>query len=184
MSMLLRCFALFLYLVSATWATAQADPSSDYFEAARHGSIPGLKAYLDAGGTIESRSPEGFTALILAAYNGQSAAVEFLLAHKADPCATDPRGNTALMGAIFKGNAEIAARFITTTCDIDQVNAAEQTALMYAALFNRTEIAKAILAKGADPARRDAKNNTAESVARAQGSDALADLLASPRSKR
>ncbi|MCP5775205.1 ankyrin repeat domain-containing protein, partial [Klebsiella pneumoniae] len=86
----------------------------------------------------------GYTGLILAAYHGQRAAVEQLLAAGADPCAQDKRGNTALMGAIFKGEVRIARRLIDATCNPDQRNGAGQTAAMYAAMFQRKELLDAL----------------------------------------
>lgn len=70
--------------------------------------------------------------MILAAYHGQSDAVERLLAAGANACVQDKRGNTALMGAIFKGELKIARRLLATECNPDQRNQAGQTAAMYA----------------------------------------------------
>ena len=81
----------------------------DIFEASRKGNIQRIqelvRQYPD---TMHAQDYKGFTPLILAAYNGQAEAVEFLLKNGADADAQDVSGNTALMGISFKGHENIA----------------------------------------------------------------------------
>src|SRR5258707_2269526 len=69
-----------------------------YFDAARAGRVDLLDGLIKAGVNPNERDPHGFTPLILAAYNEQPQAVDFLITNGADPCATDPKCNTALIG--------------------------------------------------------------------------------------
>lgn len=148
------------------------------FEAARLGRVDMIAPLLKAGADIDGTDKRGFTPLILAAYNGQMAAVDALLAQGADPCKPDAaQGNTALMGVAFKGDDAIAARLLKQTCDVDARNKAGQTALMMAALFGRTAQVDMLLKAGADRTLADDTGRTASSVAAAQGNAALAEML-------
>lgn len=146
----------------------RAQLKSIYFDAAREGSHERLAAFIDAHYDLETRDDNGYTALILAAYHGQQAAVEQLLAAGADPCGQDRRGNSALMGAIFKGELSIARRLMDADCAPDQRNRSGQTAAMYAALFQRQDILAALAAKGADLNAKDAMGNDAASLQKGQ----------------
>jgi len=194
--------ATFLLLVPVTWSgpllaqtndtTASSPGTGDaaagsmtlsrikelYFEAAREGRDDLLGGLLKSGVLQpDARNPQGYTALILAAYNEHPGTVDFLIGKGADACATDPKGNSSLMGVAFKGDAEIATRLIAAHCDVNAVNGAGQTALMMAALFGRTDVIKVLLAHGADPSRRDQAGNTAALLAQQQGSTAVVELL-------
>ena len=149
------------------------------FDAARIGRDDVIPALLHAGADLEARDPRGYTALILAAYNGQAETTRLLLAEGAAVDAADGgRGNTALMGVAFKGHAEIAQVLIEAGADANLRNDAGQTALMIAALFNQIAIVDLLLAAGADPAAADAIGNSAASVAAAQGNHAMVERLA------
>jgi ankyrin repeat protein len=151
--------ATFLLLVPVTWSgpllaqtndtTASSPGTGDaaasgmtlsrikelYFEAAREGRDDLLGGLLKSGVLQpDARNPQGYTALILAAYNEHPGTVDFLIGKGADACATDPKGNSSLMGVAFKGDAEIATRLIAAHCDVNAVNVSGQTPLMMAAL--------------------------------------------------
>ncbi|MDO6412999.1 ankyrin repeat domain-containing protein [Sphingomonas sp. BIUV-7] len=148
------------------------------FEAAKLGRVDLIPLLVKNGADVNAYEARGFTPLILAAYNGQAAAVEALLAVGADPCKPDAtQGNTAQMGVAFKGDDAIAARLLKEKCDVNVRNHAGQTALMMAALFARTKQIDMLLKAGADPAIADASGRTAAGVAAAQGSDAVAQTL-------
>lgn len=172
------------YLILCMWSAMMATtavmaddiPAADtrqqlrelYFDAARTGSTDRLGAFIEAHYDLDTRDESGYTALILAAYHGQQAAVEQLLAAGANPCSQDKRGNTALMGAIFKGELSIAHRLMDADCATDERNHSGQTAAMYAALFQRKDILDALTAKGADLEARDALGNTPRALEQGQ----------------
>jgi ankyrin repeat protein len=149
----------------------------DWFAAARAGRGDILQALHDAGYPIDAKTPDGYTALVLAAYNDHAPAVKQLIAAGADACAADKRGNTALMGALFKGEDDVATLLMDTRCDIDQVNNAGETALGFATLFGRTEMLAPLVAHGANPNHRDARGGTPLQLAQEQRTPEVAAAL-------
>ncbi len=148
------------------------------FEAAKLGRTDLIPELVKDGADVNAYEARGFTPLILAAYNGQAAAVEVLIAAGADACRPDAnQGNTAQMGVAFKGDDAIAARLLKAGCDVNARNKAGQTALMMAALFGRVKQIDLLLAAGADPAVADASGRTAAAVAATQGNEGLATRL-------
>jgi uncharacterized protein len=146
------------------------------FAAARMGRDDVLPALVQAGADLEGTDPKGYTALILASYNGQESTTALLLSYGVRVDAGDgERGNTALMGVAFKGYTPIAKLLVDGGADVNVRNFAGQTALMTAALFGRTEIIDLLLAAGADPKLADASGNTVVTLARSQGNQKLVD---------
>ncbi|WP_421683974.1 ankyrin repeat domain-containing protein [Stutzerimonas urumqiensis] len=139
-----------------------------FFNAARFGDNEVLDEFIRSGYDLNTTDDKGYTALILAAYNGRADTVERLLAAGADACAEDKRGNTALMGAIFKGELRIAKRLLATECDPNQRNKAGQTPAMYAALFQRQALLQALREKRADLGAKDPLGNNVASLARGE----------------
>lgn len=140
-----------------------------WFDAARVGRTDILGALLDAGYPIDAQTSSGYTATILAAYDEQPAALDYLLGRGANACLGDRNGNTALMGALYKGEMAIARRLLQTACPIDQVNHAGETALSFAVLFGRLDIVQALVDRGADTSHRDHQGDTPYGVAEKQG---------------
>ncbi|MGQ0698025.1 MAG: ankyrin repeat domain-containing protein [Panacagrimonas sp.] len=151
-----------------TAAAARAQLDTYLFDAAREGRVEMLQEFVASAYDLDTRDEKGYTALILAAYHGQGAAVDLLLKAGADSCAEDRRGNTALMGAIFKGELSIARKLMAADCAPDHRNAAGQTPAMYAALFQRTEILQALETRGANLSAIDADGNTVEALSRGE----------------
>jgi ankyrin repeat protein len=149
----------------------------EWFDAARVGRVDILSALYDAHYPLDSRTHAGYTALILAAYDEQPTALDYLLRAGADPCLGDKNGNTALMGTLYKGELTIARRLLNTRCPIDQMNNAGETALSFAALFGRLEILPELVALGADPNHVDARGDTPLVIARKQGNAQAAAAL-------
>lgn len=103
--------------------TAQVQLLVDYFfAAARTGDITVLEHFLDAGFPIDQRNSQTYTALMVAAYNGQEAATDLLLEHGANACLQDKRGNTAMMGAVIKAEFTIVKRLYAKECDANLTN--------------------------------------------------------------
>ena len=105
---------------------AQLTSLHDYFfAAARSGEVSVLKEFIKAGFPIDDRNGQSYTALMIAAYQGQSEAVKFLLEGGAAPCLRDKRGHTALMGAVIKGEWQIARTLYAIDCDWDNDSQAD-----------------------------------------------------------
>jgi ankyrin repeat protein len=147
-----------------------------YFEAAREGRTDLLDGMIKDGVPADLRDENGYTALIIAAYENQPAAVDLLLKRHADPCATDLKGDNALMGVAFKGELDIAERLVGR-CDVNHRNKAGETAVMMAALFGHEDIIRLLAQRGADLSLQDAAGDTAESLARQQGNTAMTTFL-------
>jgi ankyrin repeat protein len=147
-----------------------------YFEAAREGRTDLLGGMIKDGVPVDLRDEHGYTALIIAAYDDQPAAVDLLLEKHADPCATDLGGDNALMGVAFKGELDIAERLVGR-CDVNHRNDQGQTAAMMAALFGHADMIRFLAHRGADLSLQDAAGDTAESLARQQGNAAMTTLL-------
>lgn len=165
---------------SAIAATQRVDAhryDDAWFDAARVGRIDILDALLDAGYPIDAKTPAGYTATILAAYDDQPAALDHLLARGANACLGDRNGNTALMGALYKGQMDIAARLLSTHCPVDQANNAGETALSFAVMFGRLQMLQPLLQRGADPSHRDRQGDTPYRVAEKQGNDVAMQAL-------
>jgi ankyrin repeat protein len=180
---------LILFAAFAALATPQAAPATTapvalpsperrqqlLFDAARLGRIDMIDPLVKAGADINAYDDRGFTPVILAAYNGQAATVDALIAKGANACRPDrDQGNTAQMGVAFKGEDAIAARLLKAGCDVNARNNAGQTALMMASLFNRTRQVEMLLAAGADRTIKDGAGRSASSVAADQGNAPMA----------
>src|SRR5690606_41170227 len=99
-------FLLFALCLGSNLVLAQDEPATteaeqvqaqlrDYFfNAARFGDNEMLDEFIQAGFDLNAADDKGYSALILAAYNGHADAVEQLLGAGADACAEDKRGNT------------------------------------------------------------------------------------------
>jgi len=148
------------------------------FDAARIGRTDMIPALLHSGADIKAINGKGYTALILASYNGQQDATALLLDLGASVDQPDEaRGNTALMGVAFKGYDTIAGLLLSAGANPNSVNRAGQTALMMASLFDHYAIVDRLLALGADPRATDAAGNSAISVANDQGNAKMASYL-------
>jgi ankyrin repeat protein len=145
-----------------------------WFDAARMGRDDVIPALLAAGVDIEVTDAKGYTALVLASYNGQQSTTALLLEHGAAvDGAHDAQGNTALMGVCFKGYLPIARLLIDAGAAVNRRNGVGQTALMMAALFDQGEIIDLLLANSADAEVTDAAGNTVKTLAIAQGNTEL-----------
>ncbi|RBP75889.1 hypothetical protein DET47_12068 [Shewanella putrefaciens] len=119
--------------------TAQVQLLVDYFfAAARTGDITVLEHFLDAGFPIDQRNSQTYTALMVAAYNGQEAATDLLLEYGANACLQDKRGNTAMMGAVIKAEFNIVKRLYAKECDANLTNNAGMTLTEFARYWGQS----------------------------------------------
>jgi uncharacterized protein len=161
---------------AAHWVDAHKyDP--EWFDAARAGRVDILQALHDAHYPMDTQNASGYTAVVLAAYDEQPEALDYLLSVGANPCIADHNGNTALMGAIYKGHTAIAQRLLQTRCQIDQANLAGETALAFAVLFGRKELMTELLRHGARIDSRDVNGQTPMAIAAKQGNDDMVRTL-------
>jgi ankyrin repeat protein len=152
-------------------------------DAALSGDVARLEGLLGAAPwAVDLLSPDGWTALHLAAFFGADDAVQALLAMGA---------NARTMGRAFEQNMAIHAaaagrrigkaayaKLIAAAGDPDVLQKQGYTALMIAASNGFTAGAEALLAAGADRARKLPDGKTAADIARDRGHGELAKRLA------
>ena len=153
------------------------DPK-EIFDACRQGNIEKIKELYEANPAIlNAEDNKGFTPLILATYNNQAEAVDFLLEKGAAVDPPEASANSALMGVCFKGYADIAAKLLDAGAEVNQTNANGATALTFAATFGHLQIAEMLLKKGADVHIRDSRGKSPADHARMQENWPMYDLL-------
>jgi rhodanese-related sulfurtransferase len=95
--------------------------------------------------------PHGNTELMDAAWRGDAARVEALLAQGAELRATNTDGNNALWLACVANDVALATRLARAGVPVDHQNLTGATCLMYAASSGKPQIVQCLLALGADP---------------------------------
>ena len=155
-----------------------ANPPLDVFDAAAVGRTRGLEELLDGEpGLARAWSPDGFTALHLAAFFGQSEATQALLGRGADVGAIARNANlqvAPLHSAAAGKHAEIVKLLLEHGADPNARQDGGFTPLHSAAQNDDRESTKALLEAGADPALTNDDGKTPADLA---GDDAR-DLLA------
>uniref|UniRef100_A0A452SSU2 Ankyrin repeat domain 52 n=1 Tax=Ursus americanus TaxID=9643 RepID=A0A452SSU2_URSAM len=115
--------------------------------------LSGLRMLLQHQAEVNATDHTGRTALMTAAENGQTAAVEFLLYRgKADLTVLDENKNTALHLACSKGHEKCALMILAETQDLGLINAtnsALQMPLHIAARNGLASVVQALLSRGA-----------------------------------
>lgn len=113
----------------------------------------GLATWLNDNGfsDVQSAAAHGNTPLMHAAWKGEAAVVDALLAAGARVDAVNNDGNTALWLACVSNDANIVKRIAAAGADLDHANLTGATSLMYAASSSKPGIVATLLALGADP---------------------------------
>jgi ankyrin repeat protein len=118
-----------------------------FHESARSGDVVQIARLADEMRDLDEKNAKGYSALMLAAYNGQLEASRYLISIGADLNSTDPAGNSILMGVAFKGHKEILELLLMHGADPQHKNRAGQDALQFAHMFGRFDCAE-LLQKG------------------------------------
>jgi ankyrin repeat protein len=134
-----------LAAVPATLAAAGNGPS-----AAERGVSPEA-----AGGDVNTRRPDGSTALQWAVYSNDVEEVKRLLAAKADVSIANHYGATPMSLAAVAGNTEIIRLLLKAGANPESPNAEGQTALMSVARTGNVEAAKLLVKAGANVNARE-----------------------------
>ncbi|MBO9666695.1 MAG: ankyrin repeat domain-containing protein [Bdellovibrio sp.] len=109
-------------------------------QAARAGDMGRIAREILAGANLEEKNHRGYTALMLAVYNGNYDAALLLIEAGADVNSSDKGGNTILMGAAFKGHRDLVFLLLKSGAHPNDRNYANQTALDFAKTFGRSEV--------------------------------------------
>jgi ankyrin repeat protein len=151
----------------------------DLTQAARNGNRDRVRrAVTEAGLDAGASDQRGNTPLMLAAYNGHTAVVEFLLGRGAPIDARNREGRTALMFAATGPFPETVSLLLERGAAPNATDKAEGwSPLMFAAAEGNREVARHLLEHGADPTLTDRDGETARTFAANGSHTAVVNLL-------
>ena len=160
---------------AASFAASAAD---DLIAAAQRNDTTVALAAIEDGIDVNSKSPDGTTALHWAVYNGNLALVGRLIAGGADVTSANEFGSTPLAEAATVGDVGVIAALLDAGAAVDAAGADGQTPLMVVARSSNTAAAEVLIANGADVNARELwREQTALMWAAAQNQPAMVDLL-------
>ncbi|WCP70178.1 ankyrin repeat domain-containing protein (plasmid) [Vibrio tubiashii] len=115
-----------------------------FFGAARIGNNEVVDTFVSQGFPIDQRNNQSYTALMVAAYQGNRETVRLLLDSGANACLQDKRGNTALMGALIKREIGIAKDLYQAECSPELRNKAGLNLKEFAEIYGQSNVLKLI----------------------------------------
>lgn len=124
---------------------------ADMLRAAESADPARVTLFLQAGMPVDARDERGWTALMVAAFNGNEAVAMILTVHGADPNARDRGGYTPLHWAALNGYDSVVKLLIKKGVDRDARSNFGLTALLQAATKGHTQVVETLLLAGADP---------------------------------
>ena len=131
----------------------QNEINKNFLVACRNGNIASVKHNLNVEADLECRDIHGDTGLIMAAEQGRSRVVLFLLEHKANINSKNLNGSTALLAAlrVFSSmNICTILEILQRNPDLTVVSKNGETIINRAFESNREEIVQAVLNKNMD----------------------------------
>lgn len=169
--------AVVLMVVGLVVLPGCTDKEKAIGNAVANGDTAKVESLLDQGVSPNSKTDDGKTLLMLAAYLGHTDIVKLLINYGADVNAKDQDGKTALMYAAEKNNVEIGKLLLENGADPNAADNNGRTALMYAAARGHLDFAKLLLENGADLNAVDNNGKTALQIARDNNQAAMVDFL-------
>lgn len=163
-----------------TDALLAADPDLDVFEAATLGYAERLRERLSEDATAATAfSPDGFTALHLAAFFGKAESTRILLEAGAEVnvYSRNGLGVQPLHSAAAGRHTEVCRLLVAAGADVDARQQEDYTPLHEAAQHGDPELVELFLSAGADPTARLANGQTPADTAEASGHHDLAVRL-------
>ena len=115
-----------------------------FFDAARIGNNEVVDAFVSQGFPVDQRNNQSYTALMVAAYQGNRETVGLLLDSGANACLQDKRGNTALMGALIKREISIAKDLYQAECSPELRNKAGLNLKEFAEIYGQFNVLKSL----------------------------------------
>lgn len=142
------------------------------------GNEDAVKQALELGASLNNvRDQIGMTAVHLAAWNGHSKIVQFLLEKGASPQAISKHGSSPVHAACDKGHTEIARMLLNNGGLVNARNSGGMTALHHASYHDYSVTAAMLLDMGADMGIKDNFGRTPLHLASRQGSVTVACML-------
>jgi len=120
-----------------------------------------------------ARGVNGDTPLMRAAWHGEDAVVEALLAQGCEPDAVNDEGNNALWFACLHGGPATILRLVDAGVLLDHANEDGITCLMQAAASGRVEVLDLLMALGATPGLSAPDGRSAFDMAADRGQELL-----------
>lgn len=151
------------------------------FEAAAVGEAGRVRELLDADpALLAAFSPDGFSALGLAALFGQAAVAALLLARGADVNGVSHNAMRVgpLHSAVTGNHAELARTLLAAGADANAAQRGGFTPLMGAAQNGNAEVVRLLLAHGARPEHLNDEGRSAADLAQEEGHGEVLILLA------
>jgi ankyrin repeat protein len=139
-----------------------------------------IQMLLDHGAKVDAvESHKGQNALMWAAANRHTEAVDLLLKAGANPNTASKSGFTPLVFATEEGDAKTVASLLAAGADINHELAGGMSPLLIAVTSRKADVASLLIAKGASVASKDRTGNTALHMAAQLGETEIAkDLIA------
>ena len=169
---------------AGAFAIASKKPELDVFEASALGDVERIKKIVSHDPTsVSLYSPDGFTALALAAYLGQKESVEYLIEKGADlnAAAKNETGYTALTGAVSQNHNEIVRVLVRKGAQVNHGYEGGFTPLMHAAYAGNVELVSFLLQNGADPTAKNSEGKTPLAFALEKKNSQIIELLRKAR---
>ncbi|MDG2220294.1 MAG: ankyrin repeat domain-containing protein [Rubripirellula sp.] len=154
--------------------------SGEAFRLAAHdGKLSIVRNAIESGMDIESKDPAGrHTALHMAAFNGHTETVKYLIGQGAAIDPPDNKGMTPLIHACTGPFVETVKVLIDAGANVNAKDQNEAfTPLMTAAALGQPEIVQVLLDNGADKTIRDEDNELAVDHARNAGHEDIIKIL-------
>jgi ankyrin repeat protein len=168
-------------------ALLATDPDLDLFEAAALGRIDRVRSgILDDTGAVTRLSPDGFTALHLAAFFGKPEVAKMLIDAGAsvDTYTANAFANQPLHAAAAGRHLEVCRVLLAAGADVDATQHGGYTPLHEAAQHGDVEMVELFLSAGADPAVTVADGGTPADLAEAAGHPDVARRLRAVATER
>jgi ankyrin repeat protein len=172
--------ARFRFEVSLIDLLMEAGPQLDIFEAAALGRADQIsELLLAAPASVNSRSPDGFTPLHLAAFFGSPETVAVLLENGAEVGAVSDNAQAVmpLHSAIAGGHGDICRMLVEYGADVNARQHAGWTPLHAAAENGDEALARQLMQAGADAAAVKEDGQRPADTARAKGHEEVAALI-------
>ena len=133
------------------------------------GHLSVAKCLVENGADIHVEASGATTPLQLAAHDGNSVMIDFLLEEGVNPNARDLKGRTAChYAAAWSGSVESVKRLLDAQCDLELTDNTGQTVLHYAVdgFFPEAEMIELLLDRGADASAKNNYGETARNILR------------------
>ncbi len=169
--------AVVLVIIGMFFLAGCSDKEKAIGTAVANGDTAKVESLLDEGVSPNSKTDDGKTLLMLAAYLGHTDIVKLLIEKGADVNAVDQDGKTALMYAAEKGNVEVGEILLKNGADPNIADNNGRTALMYASEKGYVDFAKLLLENGANLNAVDKNGKTALQIAQDNNQTAMVDFL-------